>query len=356
MLAHIAEVDARKLYLPAGFSSMYAYCLGELGMSEDSACKRIRAARVSRQFAGILGAVNDGRLSLSAVVMLAPHLTSDGAPQLLAQASHKKNSEIELLLARRFPRSDVAENLSPVGSNARGTLRVAPGLLELGESSKLTNAQITKPASDPADQPVNSKALELSAARRIEARDPRPRVTPLSPQRFSLQVTLGQSAHDKLRHAQALLSHQVPMSDLAGVLERVLDLAIAQLEKRKLAAVSKPRASQKESNNARTIPARVRRAVWQRDGGKCAFVSSTGHRCSSREKLEFDHVEPVARGGHATVTGVRLLCREHNQHAAENALGVAFMKLKRQEARRSQEIRRYEREASWNQDGGVAHG
>jgi len=41
LLAHLAEVDARKLYLPAGYPSMYAWCVGELGFSEDCAWKRI---------------------------------------------------------------------------------------------------------------------------------------------------------------------------------------------------------------------------------------------------------------------------------------------------------------------------
>src|SRR5436190_13450977 len=75
LLAHLAEVDARKLYRPAGYPSMYAWCMGELNMSEDAACKRICAARMARRFPAILPAVADGRLHLSTVVMLAPHLT-----------------------------------------------------------------------------------------------------------------------------------------------------------------------------------------------------------------------------------------------------------------------------------------
>src|SRR5213593_3078575 len=48
VLAHIAEFDARRLYLPAGYPSTFAYCVGELGRSEDAAYKRIQAARVAR--------------------------------------------------------------------------------------------------------------------------------------------------------------------------------------------------------------------------------------------------------------------------------------------------------------------
>ena len=66
-----------------------------------------------------------------------------------------------------------------------------------------------------------------------EAPAPRPKVAPLSPQRFLLQLTIGQSAHDKLRYAQALLGHQVPAGDVAEVLERALD---ALIEARRAAA------------------------------------------------------------------------------------------------------------------------
>ena len=47
LLAGIAEIDARKLYLPAGYPSTYAYCVHELHLSEQSALKRLRAARAA---------------------------------------------------------------------------------------------------------------------------------------------------------------------------------------------------------------------------------------------------------------------------------------------------------------------
>ena len=99
MLAHIAEVDDRRLYAQEGFPSMFAYCVQVLHMSEDTAFKRIRAARTARQFPAIFEAVADGRLHLTAVVFLAPHLTSENADELLAAATHKTKAEIEWLLA-----------------------------------------------------------------------------------------------------------------------------------------------------------------------------------------------------------------------------------------------------------------
>src|SRR6266849_4946891 len=62
LLAHIAEFDARRLYLPAAYPSMFAYCVHELHLSEDAAYRRITAARVARQFPAIFESLEDGRL------------------------------------------------------------------------------------------------------------------------------------------------------------------------------------------------------------------------------------------------------------------------------------------------------
>ena len=161
------------------------------------------------------------------------------------------------------------------------------------------------------------------------------RLAPVAPGRYSLQFTIDKGTHDKLRHAQALLGHAVPSGEVAEVLDRALDALIGQLERRKFAATDRPRPRHQSSANPRHIPAEVRRAVWQRDGGQCTFVSAAGHRCEARTRLELDHIEPVARGGRATVNGVGIRCRTHNQYAAECAFGTGFMSRKREAAQRA---------------------
>src|SRR5690349_1088811 len=106
LLAHIAEVDARKLYLPAGYPSMHAYCVDELRLSEDAAFKRIRAGRAAREFPALFDAVATGDLNVTAVNLLAPHLTPANAPELIALAAGKRKPQVEALLAARFPCSE----------------------------------------------------------------------------------------------------------------------------------------------------------------------------------------------------------------------------------------------------------
>jgi hypothetical protein len=155
-------------------------------------------------------------------------------------------------------------------------------------------------------------------------------VKPLAPQRFAVQFTMSQQGHDSLRRAQDLLGHQVPSGDIAQVIERALALLVGHLEQQKFAATDQPRRGRvRDSANPRQIPARVKRTVWERDGGQCTFTSEAGHRCPARSRLEIDHVLEVARGGESTVSGTRLQCRAHNQYAAECTFGSEFMRHKR---------------------------
>jgi hypothetical protein len=67
---------------------------------------------------------------------------------------------------------------------------------------------------------------------------------------------------------------------------------------------------------------------------ECTFTSQSGKRCEERADLEFDHIEPLARGGRTVSSNLRLRCRPHNQFEAERAFGADFMRGKRDQARR----------------------
>src|SRR5689334_24316535 len=90
LLAYIAEFDARHLYLPAGYPSMFAYCLEHLHLSEESAYVRITVARGARAFPALFPAIADGRLHLSAVRKLISHLTHENQSELISGASYLK--------------------------------------------------------------------------------------------------------------------------------------------------------------------------------------------------------------------------------------------------------------------------
>ncbi len=314
LLAHIAEVDARRLFVPAGYPSMHAYCVDELRLSEDAASKRIQAARAARRFPALFTALAEGRLHLTAVWLLAPHLTHEKADELIQTATHKRKFEIEEMLARRFPPFEAPASLRPVPAVTFELLQHAPEHVG-GEPSPLVGK-----LGEHALGHVEYPQVEMPQRHHSE--------------RFFVQVTIEKSTHHKLRYAQALLSHAVPTGDVAQVLDRALDALIVQLEKRKFGGATTRQTQQRTTAvRRRCIPSHVRRAVWERDQGQCTFVSASGTRCKARRLLEFDHVDPVARGGRATVDRMRLRCRAHNQYEAERAFGADFMRRKRHEAR-----------------------
>src|SRR5882672_10789950 len=130
LLAHIAEFDARRLYLPAAYPSMHAYCVHKLHLSEDSAFKRIRAARTAREYPAVFTAIAEGRLHLTAVVLLGPHLTPETADELLAAAVHKSKPEIEQLIAQCLARQGVPAGALALSSAGPSTAELVPEPVE----------------------------------------------------------------------------------------------------------------------------------------------------------------------------------------------------------------------------------
>ena len=316
MLAHIAEVDVRKLYLPAGYPSMHAYCVQRLRLSEDAALKRIQAARVARQFPVIFTALEEGRLHLSAVCLLAPYLKEASAGDLLAAAMDRSKDEIARLIAERFPRTELLELVEELPSSARTLER---DRIESNRPDEYAPAHVT---ASPAQHAPGHVATPVLSSK----------LQPHADGRYALHVVLCQEAHDLIRYAQVLSSHSNPQGNISQVLLHALRDHVAQLEKRKFATTSRPR-PQRPSRDPRHIPAHVKRAVWERDGGQCTFVSDSGQRCPARARLEFDHADPVARGGETTVENIRLRCRAHNQYVAERVFGEEFMNEKREAAK-----------------------
>jgi hypothetical protein len=161
----------------------------------------------------------------------------------------------------------------------------------------------------------------------------RPAIDCLAPERYRLQFTIGAATHEKLRRAQELLRREIQDGDPGAIFDRALTLLLEDVARKKLAVAAKPheRPSTRHPpsthhcpgprTRSRHIPARVKRAVWVRDSGRCAFEATNGRRCTERAFLEFHHREPYAIGGEATVTNVSLRCRAHNIHEAELAFG-----------------------------------
>jgi hypothetical protein len=141
-------------------------------------------------------------------------------------------------------------------------------------------------------------------------------ITPLAPERYKVQFTASKDTRAKLRRAQDLLRHRIPNGALSEIFDLALTVLLEKIEKQRLAATDQPRPGRATAANSRSIPAEVKRAVWKRDGGQCAFIGKKHCRCTETGFLEFHHLVPFARGGAATVANIQLRCRSHNQFEA----------------------------------------
>ena len=322
LLRCLIEVDTRRLYLREGCASLFTYCTQVLHLAEGAAYNRIEASRAARRFPTVLERIADGSLTLTSARLLAPHLTAENYDALLEAARHKAKRDIELLVATLHPQPPVRAVLRKVpiaqvvgGVTAATTAPSVTAPSGIERASLLESARSTEGSiHDVTAAPTSEQGRGFSNPR------PRHEAKPVSASDYRLQVTISAGTNDKLRRARDLLRHTIPNGDLAAILDRALTLLLADVEKRRCGATTRPRQDAEHVGHTRHIPSAVKREVWRRDEGRCAFISGT-RRCTETALLEFHHVVPYADGGAATVRNIELRCRAHNQYEAVLFLG-----------------------------------
>ena len=176
LLALLAEVDSRRLYLGEGDSSMFVFCTRRLRMSEHAAYARIEAARLARRIPGILDRLADGRLSLTSIGLLAPHLDGDYCEELLDAATHLSKREVERLIAALHPQPEIPASVRALPVNA-------VNLAVASEQTPSASSESLAPAITLANQTAGataaaSRPLTVTACRSV------PVVAPLGPRQY----------------------------------------------------------------------------------------------------------------------------------------------------------------------------
>ena len=345
LVAHLVELDDRRLAVAAGYS-LFTYCCEVLLFSEDATCNRITAVRAVRAFPSVLPMLADGRLNLSTLRVLAPHLTADNHAGLLAEAAHRSKRKVEELVARHFPQSVTTSirRMAPARAQAPALPVSAPGAAELAPSGSGPSGVVSATAgssdgagpASPASTPESGPAAPQAPAQNEERAESlvapqRPlvgkrAVTPVAEDIFLIRLAASRAMVGRLQRAQDLLAHAVARGDVTEVFDRALIALIAGLEKEKFATTDRPRTASRRAarttdagrkTRTRLISAPVRREVRARDGDQCAYVSPDGRRCEARAFLEFHHVRPYEVGGPGTADNISLRCRAHNQYEAD---------------------------------------
>jgi hypothetical protein len=317
IICHLAEVEYRELHLGQGYSSMFAYSTKSLKMEEAAAYRRITAARLCRKHPLFLGSLKHGELSLSVLLLLAPHLTKDNQQELLSAMKNLTKREAEKKLAclcpkplvparvRKLPRTVTPLPKAPESAEP-ATASMAPGC-HPGLAFSQGNNQT--PVQPPPKK--NHDALEV-----------------LSATRYKVQFSAGEQLYDKLQRAKQLMSHSNPTGDLETIFGKALDLLVENLSKKKIGPsgqASKEKDTPNAKRKSRYIAKSLRRKVYQRDGGQCTFRGPNGKRCCEKRYLEFHHVKPFAMGGPHELCNITTMCKAHNQYLARQDFGQSFI-------------------------------
>jgi hypothetical protein len=373
LVAHVAEVDERRLWAREAFPSMFAYCAGALHLSESEAYLRITVARASREHPTILLMLGDGRLHLSGIALLAPHLTREDRDGLLRRATHRSKRDIEELVAELRPRPDAPSLIRKIPGSARDARAGTP--TGRGEDAPSAPSGMGRSVTPAAQLPIGRQAAASSRpwpVPRVPPPSVRSLVQPLAPGRYKVQFTASDDLRRKLERLRALMRGQVPDGDLGAIIEAAVSEKLERLEARRYGATrrGRPQASAQSDGNpalplttakpampavrgsgarpagsvcgstsSRHIPARVKRVILRRDGDRCTFVDANDRRCGERDRLEYHHRRPFALGGDHAAENIALMCRAHNLLVAEQDYGrEAVDRFRRRLAPRGDEL------------------
>jgi hypothetical protein len=250
------------------------------------------------------------------VVELSKVITPENRQEVLPRYFNISKREAEVITVSILPKAIV-----PTRSVVMAVRAPALALEVDASATPKRDAKVGTEALQPVEVEPSSPKPTIALA----AASPRPRaeVEPLTKELARLHLTVPPRLLEKLAAARDALSHVKPGATDAEVIEAALDALNEMAAKRKGLTdrpLKVPRAAKGDQ-----IPAHVKRAVWERDRGCCQWKLESGGICGSTYQVEFDHLLARALGGLPTVENTRLLCRFHNQFAARQTFGDAWM-------------------------------
>ena len=323
IIDHLAEIEARSLFLRRGFASLFEYAVRELGYSDAAAGRRIAAMRLCADNPHTRERLRDGSLSLSAA------------------------AELQWAFDRQRRRPQAAT------TPAVAALPTEPPLV----LDAVGRQKLVEQAAGKSTRQVKRMLADLDP----ELAAPADRVRPLGNGRYELKALIDAECQRGLEQLTGLLSHVDPRMTVGQLVGRLVREALDRHDpsRRRPRTGSRPAVSAtstaqtgpgcdghaapapKSRDSGRAIPAAVKREVWQRDGGRCRYVDPhTGRRCTSRHLLQIDHVLPYTLGGGSDPANLRLLCHAHHRHRHHSA-PAASPTRNPEDPSRSTDIRRH---------------
>lgn len=334
-LLALVDFDRRRSWVELGHASLFSFLHVELGLSKGAAHYRKTAAELLQRVPEVIEPLRDGRLCFSTMVELSKVLTRENQAEVLPRFFHRSKLEAKAISAELRPVETAPHRLvvTAVRAAAASTAQAqAQPQVTTKASTKTTLsmaeqfvADVTDSSRDPAISvhPDELGHANSDAPRWAAAPAPRDVAEPMTADLRRLHVTVSKRFTEKLEAARAALSHSHPGASAEEILEAGLDLLLARHAERR-GMVARPRKAPRPAKPGH-VPAHVKAAVWKRDGGRCQWKLESGGICGSTHRVEIDHVVAKALGGPPTVEGLRCLCRIHNDLAARETFGDAWM-------------------------------
>ena len=266
MVAVLREVDLSGLWRKFDRTSLFAYAVGELALSEPVAYAHIAVARKSARVPALRKAVEDLRLTVSGAARIVACLTEGNAEEVIAFAATHSSRETERECARRSPKSAEGDRATEI-SEGRVRLTVTVSTAAHEAIKRVQSLEACR-----GNGGGMERALEAAVGEYLERRDP-----------------VRKAARATGRKARA------PGGPAPALTEAGL---CARRPKQKYARLP--------------LTAEQRHAVHARDGGRCAHVGETGKRCGADRFVDVHHVRPVSRGGGNEPSNLTTLCSFHH--------------------------------------------
>ena len=373
VIDHLCEIEARKLYLARGFSSLFDYVARGLGYSDAAAWRRINAMKLCMRIEGVRGRLRDGSLTLDAAAQLqaaferlqrerarearsvgagagsatrpngsapagpapppAPKPVLDVSAQkaLVEEAVGKSTRQVMQMLAGVDPALVVPTDRMRALGEGRWELKVTideecqrgleqlKGLLSHVDPHMTLGqlvGRLVKEGLDRHDpsQPRHSRHTTSRSAGAAQTSAPK-RSAPSTGITSSPPQTRQGQDHERPSSTNGS-AQPANITSSAPKSQRDMDRKAPSAAKQPTRPACATTSAPKSCGPGRAIPAAVKREIWQRDRGRCGYVDPrTGRRCASRHLLQIDHVFPYALGGGAEPVNLRLLCAAHHRHA-----------------------------------------
>ena len=317
LIAHLAEMSARKTALALGYKSLYAYCITHLNLSEGAVPARIHVANVSRRFPQLLVALAESRVSLTVAALLAPHLTEDNVDELISDRAGMTRRQTEEYVVALKPKPVFEPSIRKRASQPE---HVEPSL------------NTPSPSRLPVETPKSSPPI----------------LQPARPEVYNFRFSANRDFKDKFERLAEVVGVENAQKNMAEILEKALDIALEKKDpKKKLERRRKKQqrdaAAPSRSNEmspdqpatSRYVASEVSERIHERGAYQCVFRGPDGTRCTARAGLQIDHTDPFGIFHSNNESILRILCPAHNRLEAERVYGPEFIQRKIDERRTS---------------------